>query len=64
MSEEGFASYLCAYCGVENETFVDDTAGRRQRYTEDCSVCCRPNVLSITIDPETGTVLVEAVFEG
>ena len=64
MNEEGFVSYQCAYCGVENETFVDDTAGPRQRYTEDCSVCCRPNVLSVTVDPETGNVSVEAQFEG
>ena len=64
MKEEGFFQYLCAYCGAENETFVDDSAGARQRYTEDCTVCCRPNVLSITLDPLTGAVSVEAVFEG
>jgi len=36
-------------CGEENETFVDRSAGDRQEYTEDCRVCCRPNLLRITV---------------
>ncbi|HEY6191737.1 MAG TPA: CPXCG motif-containing cysteine-rich protein [Bacteroidota bacterium] len=42
-------SYQCAYCGEENEISVDPSGGPRQSYTEDCSVCCRPNVIHITI---------------
>ncbi len=42
-------SYECASCGEENETVVDITAGARQLYTEDCAVCCRPNLLSVEI---------------
>ena len=45
------AEYICAYCGEVISTTVDPTGGRRQTYTEDCQVCCRPNVLRIEIDP-------------
>jgi Cysteine-rich CPXCG len=43
------ASFRCAYCGEENETVVDPSAGPSQSYTEDCQVCCRPNVIRVTI---------------
>ncbi|HYM20686.1 MAG TPA: CPXCG motif-containing cysteine-rich protein [Candidatus Kapabacteria bacterium] len=59
-----FVSYLCAVCGEPNETFVDETNGMRQQYVEDCAVCCRPNVIRIVIDEETGDIAVENEFEG
>ncbi len=31
-------------------TSVDESAGRRQSYVEDCQVCCKPNVLRIEYD--------------
>jgi hypothetical protein len=46
------ASFQCAGCGEWNETSVDESAGRLQNYVEDCQVCCRPNVLRITYDPD------------
>ncbi len=55
--------YDCAYCGERNETSVDPSAGPRQSYVEDCQVCCRPNVVTVRIDPETDFVTVEAVRE-
>ena len=55
--------YPCAYCGEENETFVDPSGGNRQIYTEDCAVCCRPNILRINIDAG-GTITLTAEFEG
>ncbi|TAK65945.1 MAG: CPXCG motif-containing cysteine-rich protein [Bacteroidetes bacterium] len=58
------ATYLCAYCGEPNETEVDPSGGAHQTYTEDCQICCRPNVLHITIDETTGEVFVESEFEG
>lgn len=65
METEGlFGSYYCAICGEENETFVDFSAGTRQSYVEDCTVCCRPNILTITVDPESGQVSIDAEFEG
>jgi hypothetical protein len=36
-------------CGSENETPVDPALGLRQRFTEDCAACCRPNLLTITV---------------
>jgi transposase-like protein len=32
----------CPYCGSENEIEIDLSGGKRQSYTEDCQVCCRP----------------------
>ena len=62
--EEYSGTYCCAVCGEENETFVDLTAGLIQSYVEDCAVCCRPNVLHITIDESSGSVSLETEFEG
>lgn len=31
-------------------TSIDESAGSRQRYVEDCQVCCKPNVLRIEYD--------------
>lgn len=45
-------SYNCAFCGEENEVFVDLSGGRRQTFTEDCAVCCRPNLITITVDDD------------
>ena len=47
--EEG-VTYACAFCGEENDTFVDPGGGARQVYTEDCAVCCRPNLITVTLD--------------
>jgi len=32
--------------------FVDPGGGRRQTFTEDCTVCCRPNLLTLTVDDD------------
>jgi transcription elongation factor Elf1 len=56
-------TFECAYCGEENETFVDLSAGDQQTYTEDCHVCCRPNALHVQIQSD-GSVTVSAEFEG
>jgi hypothetical protein len=41
------ARYQCAGCGEWNDTFVDQSAGGRQQYVEDCQVCCKPNLLDV-----------------
>ena len=46
------AVYSCAFCGEPNGIDVDVSAGRTQRYVEDCQVCCRPNVLRVRFDEE------------
>jgi hypothetical protein len=55
-------TYACAFCGEENETFVDPTAGDRQTYTEDCVVCCRPNLITLILDQD-GDVLLQVTQE-
>jgi hypothetical protein len=57
------ADYQCAGCGEWNETVVDESAGRRQRYVEDCQVCCKPNVLEIAWDPAAGDYTIRSEME-
>ena len=52
----------CAFCGEPNGIDVDLTGGHRQRYVEDCQVCCRPNLLHVAFDDE-GQVSVWAEAE-
>lgn len=42
---------------------VDESAGHRQTYVEDCQVCCRPNVLRITWDPAAQAFLIGSELE-
>jgi hypothetical protein len=44
------AKFQCAGCGEWIETTVDESAGSKQQYVEDCQVCCKPNVLTIRWD--------------
>jgi hypothetical protein len=55
-------TYDCAFCGEENDVFVDPSAGARQTFTEDCAVCCRPNLITLAVDDD-GEVTIEAVQE-
>jgi len=41
----------CPYCGEEIEVIIDLSAGDQQ-YVEDCSVCCKPINLAITLDDD------------
>jgi hypothetical protein len=44
--------YRCAFCGKRNTVVVDPSGPRRQVFTEDCRVCCRPNLITLTIDDD------------
>jgi len=55
-------TYGCAFCGEENELTVDPSGGLRQTFTEDCTVCCRPNLITLTLDDE-GEVSIEVTQE-
>ena len=57
------AGFQCAGCGKWNETVVDDSAGLRQAYVEDCQVCCKPNLLHISWDRGTGEYVISAELE-
>jgi len=53
------ATYICDNCGEEIVVPIDVTEGTSQEYTEDCPVCCHPNVITVTLDDE-GFVTVQA----
>lgn len=57
------SGYACAGCAEWNETSVDESAGRRQRYVEDCQVCCKPNLLRVRWDADSAQFLIEAELE-
>jgi hypothetical protein len=55
--------FQCAGCGQWNQTTVDDSAGRRQSYIEDCQVCCKPNLLQIEYDVVAQEFTISAELE-
>ena len=57
------ARFQCAGCGEWNQTAVDESAGRRQSYIEDCQICCRPNVLRIEYDVDEREFVIAAELE-
>jgi len=57
------SGFQCAGCGEWNETTVDEAAGPRQSYVEDCQVCCRPNVLQVTYDSDSDEFMIRAELE-
>ena len=57
------SGFQCAGCGEWNETQVDPAAGMRQRYVEDCQVCCKPNLLLVTWDTAAGEYTIAAEME-
>ena len=42
----------CPYCGASIELLIDDSV-EHQQYIEDCSVCCRPIEIDVTIDEDS-----------
>jgi hypothetical protein len=52
------AAYTCPSCFETNYVAVDPSGGRRQRFVEDCPVCCRPIEFAVTIDRD-GDAIVE-----
>lgn len=61
--EDMISGFQCAGCGEWNETSVDSSAGTRQRYVEDCQVCCRPNILLVEWDASSGEYSISAELE-
>jgi Cysteine-rich CPXCG len=57
------SGFQCASCGEWNTTSVDESAGRRQSYVEDCQVCCKPNVLRVEYDKSTQQFMISAELE-
>jgi hypothetical protein len=40
----------CPYCGEALSLEIDESAGRRQSYVEDCAVCCHAIEVRVTLD--------------
>ncbi|MGA2697614.1 MAG: CPXCG motif-containing cysteine-rich protein [Terriglobales bacterium] len=57
------AGFQCAGCGEWNETAVDESAGQRQSYVEDCQTCCKPNLLSVCYEALQGIFVIRAELE-
>jgi len=57
------SGYSCAGCGEWNETTVDESAGSRQQYVEDCQVCCKPNVLRVNWSSYAEEFLIDSELE-
>ena len=56
--------YSCAFCGEENDVVVDPSGAPRQTFTEDCTVCCRPNLITLTLDDDgDATIEVSQEYE-
>jgi transposase-like protein len=53
MAEFGLASVNveCPYCGEPIELLAD-CSGKKQKYIEDCHVCCRPMNVRLTVDED------------
>ncbi len=55
--------FQCAGCGEWNEIAVDESAGHRQNYVEDCQTCCKPNLLHLRYDAASEHYVIEAQLE-
>lgn len=46
------ASYVCGACGEEIVIPIDISQGDRQKFVEDCPVCCQANVIVVEVDSD------------
>ena len=60
MTTDDVLTWICQYCGEENELWVDLTIEDKQDFIEDCETCCRPNRLIIPQQKEEGIPFVES----
>lgn len=56
------AQLQCPYCWEEIELEVDLSAGSQQ-YVEDCSVCCQPMLIRLSVDEGSGAFTIAAEAE-
>jgi transposase-like protein len=50
------ARVICSYCGADVVIVLDPGSGTRQRYVEDCPVCCHPWTVHVRYDAGSATV--------
>jgi transposase-like protein len=63
MPLESDAGYICPACSEQNYVAVDPSGGRRQRFVEDCPVCCRPLLFQTEIDRDGDAIVVSVENE-
>jgi hypothetical protein len=59
----GAAIGSCPYCGEQVELYVDGGGGRRQRYVEDCAVCCRPIEIAVEVGDDDELIAVRTATD-
>lgn len=52
MQTDDVLTWVCQYCGEENQVWIDLTVMEDQDFIEDCEICCRPNRILIKHDKE------------
>ena len=57
------AGFQCAGCGEWIETTVDESAGSKQQYVENCQVRYQPNVLTVRWDGSAQEFTISAELE-
>jgi len=60
MPLESDASYTCPKCAQSNYVAVDPSGGNRQRFVEDCPVCCHPIDFVVTFDRDGDAIVQSA----
>ncbi|MEO2012912.1 MAG: CPXCG motif-containing cysteine-rich protein [Fuerstiella sp.] len=60
MQDDG--TYICDNCGEEIVVPIDLSGGENQQYTEDCPVCCHPNVICVSVGSD-GEVIIDSRSE-
>jgi hypothetical protein len=60
---ESDAPYTCPSCCEANYVAVDPGGGRKQRFVEDCPVCCRPIVFVAEFDRDGQPTIISAERE-
>jgi len=63
MPLENDAAYDCPVCFEPNFVAVDPSGGRRQRFVEDCPVCCRPIAFVVEVDRDGDPIVVSAELD-
>ena len=48
-------SFQCPHCWADLYIRLESTAGKKQRFTHDCELCCRPIQIQAEFDSE-GTI--------
>jgi hypothetical protein len=56
-------TFSCACCFEPNDLQVDPQEGDEQEIIQDCEVCCRPNVITVKINPRTGRAEISSYQE-